>query len=85
MQLATLAKNHILSIFNPRSSLSPVSQMKGPEGSKGARVMWLEDLVIAVSGFDRYDNSIMGLGKQVRHFDGAYLLDHLIDNTDIHG
>lgn len=57
-QLATLAKNHILNIFNPRSSLSPVSQMRGPEGSRGARILWLEDLVIAVSGFDRYDNLI---------------------------
>ena len=53
-QLVTLAKNHILNNFNPRSSLSPVSEMKGPVGSRGARIVWLEDTVIAVSGFDRY-------------------------------
>lgn len=55
-QLATLAKNHILYIFEPRSSLSPINQMSGPEGNRGARVVWLEDLVVAVSGFDRYEN-----------------------------
>jgi coronin-7 len=52
--LATVARNHAIYIFNPRSSLSPVVKVGGPEGSRGARVVWLSDMVIAVSGFDRY-------------------------------
>lgn len=56
-QLATFAKDHVLSIFEPRSHLSPVSQMEGPIGSRGARLVWLEDSVIAVSGFNKYGDS----------------------------
>ena len=54
MLLATLAKNHILYIFEPRSNLSPICQMRGPEGNRGARIVWLEEFVVAVSGFDKY-------------------------------
>lgn len=52
-QLATFAKDHLIRIFEPRSSLSAVIEMKGPEGSRGARVIWLEDSVIALSGFSK--------------------------------
>lgn len=55
VHLATFGRNHTLNIFNPRSSLSSVSEMSGPEGSRGARIVWLEDLVVAVSGFNKYD------------------------------
>ena len=52
-QLATFAKDHLVRVFEPRSSLSAVSEMKGPEGSRGARVVWLETNVIAISGFSK--------------------------------
>ena len=52
-QLATFARDHLIRIFEPRVSLSPVNEMKGPEGSRGARVIWLEDTVIAISGFNK--------------------------------
>lgn len=53
-RLATFARDHLLSIFEPQSSLSPVTQMSGPEGSRGARIAWLEDSVVAISGFNKY-------------------------------
>ena len=52
-QLATFAKDHLIRVFEPRLNTSPVSEMKGPEGSRGARVVWLEDTVIAISGFNK--------------------------------
>lgn len=52
-QLAAFGRDHLLSIFEPRSSLSVVSQLKGPDGSRGARIIWLEDSVVAVSGFNK--------------------------------
>ena len=51
--LATLRKDHFLNIYEPRSSSSPVRELRGPDGSRGARIVWLEDAVIAVSGFNR--------------------------------
>ena len=54
VHLATLTKSHLLKIFNPRLSSPAVSKMRGPEGSRGARVVWLDEFVVAVSGFDKY-------------------------------
>lgn len=55
-QLATLGKDHFVRIFEPRSSLSSIVQLRGPEGSRGARIVWLEADIIAVSGFTKYLN-----------------------------
>lgn len=63
--LATFTKNGVLSVFNPRSSTSSVSNMRGPEGSRGARLVWLDDSVIAVSGFNRYEKILLGVCGQL--------------------
>lgn len=52
-QLATYSKDNTLSIFEPRSRGSPMNQGKTSMGSRGARLVWLEESVIAVSGFNR--------------------------------
>lgn len=81
-QLATFAKDHVLSIFEPRSHLSPVSQMEGPIGSRGARLVWLEDSVIAVSGFNKYgDSYILRWQNFVIIAGGPLLLLFTIDAT----
>ena len=53
-QLATLCKDHVLRLYTPRSSTSPTAEGNGPEGSRGARIVWLDDTTLAVSGFDKY-------------------------------
>ncbi len=50
-QLATFSRDHILRMYDPRSSLCPISKGSGPIGSRGARLVWLEDSVIAISCF----------------------------------
>ena len=53
-QLATFGRDCLLSIFEPRSGSSPVTKLSCAMGSRGARIVWLEDSVVAVSGFTKY-------------------------------
>lgn len=68
VHLATLTKSHLLKIFNPRSSSPAVSQMQGPEGSRGARVVWLDEFVVAVSGFDKYVVVVVNLQRLTLYY-----------------
>ena len=52
-QLATIGRDHVIRIYEPRNSTSPINEGVGPEGSRGARVMWLSDTHLVVSGFNR--------------------------------
>jgi coronin-7 len=52
-QLATIARDHVIRIYDPRSSTSPVNEGVGPEGSRGARIVWLSNTHLAVSGFNK--------------------------------
>lgn len=52
-RLATVGKDHMVRIYEPRSSTQPVREGAGPTGSRGARVVWLDDEHIVVSGFNR--------------------------------
>jgi len=56
-RLATFSKDQILALYDPRSPGPPVCQQKLDLGGRGARLVWLEDKVIALSGFNRYTNS----------------------------
>ncbi|XP_046688777.1 LOW QUALITY PROTEIN: coronin-7-like, partial [Homalodisca vitripennis] len=52
--LATVCKDSVLRVYQPRSSTSPVAEGKGPVGSRGARVTWaLDSSFIVVTGFDK--------------------------------
>ena len=52
-QLAAAGKDHVIRIYNPRDSTRPVSEGAGPEGSRGARVVWLDNEHIVITGFTR--------------------------------
>lgn len=53
--LATFSKDGQIRVYDPRNSLLPIQQGKGPSGSRGGRIVWvLDDSFLAVSGFDRY-------------------------------
>uniref|UniRef100_A0A674DBU6 Coronin n=1 Tax=Salmo trutta TaxID=8032 RepID=A0A674DBU6_SALTR len=51
--LATVCKDGKLRIYDPRKSADPVQEGAGPEGHRGARVVWVCDgKYLMVSGFD---------------------------------
>ncbi|XP_025131120.3 coronin-7 isoform X1 [Bubalus bubalis] len=52
-QLATVCKDGRLRIYEPRGSPEPLQEGPGPEGARGARVVWVCDgHYLLVSGFD---------------------------------
>ncbi|KAB0350227.1 hypothetical protein FD754_015084 [Muntiacus muntjak] len=52
-QLATVCKDGCLRIYEPRGSSEPLQEGPGPEGARGARVVWVCDgHYLLVSGFD---------------------------------
>ncbi|XP_041823554.1 coronin-7-like isoform X1 [Melanotaenia boesemani] len=51
--LATVCKDGKVRIYDPRKSTAPVQEGAGPEGHRGARVVWVCDgKYLLVSGFD---------------------------------
>ncbi|XP_067943788.1 coronin-7-like isoform X2 [Watersipora subatra] len=60
--LATFCKDSVIRIYEPRASLSPIREGKGPVGNRGARLVWVhDDEFIAVSGFDRQSTRLLQL------------------------
>lgn len=52
-QLATVCKDGKVRIYDPRKSAEPLQEGPGPEGHRGARVVWVcEGRYLMVSGFD---------------------------------
>ncbi|XP_063048615.1 coronin-7 isoform X1 [Engraulis encrasicolus] len=52
-QLATVCKDGKVRIYDPRKSDKPIQEGEGPEGHRGARIVWvLEGKYLLVSGFD---------------------------------
>jgi len=51
--LATLGKDHRLRVYEPRTSTSPMKEGDGPEGSRGARLVWVNNKHFIVSGFSK--------------------------------
>lgn len=52
-RLATFSKDHHLRVFEPRSSTCAVAEGDGPVGSRGGRIVWLDQNTFVVSGFNR--------------------------------
>ncbi|XP_047213086.1 coronin-7-like isoform X2 [Girardinichthys multiradiatus] len=51
--LATVCKDGKVRVYDPRNSTAPVQEGPGPEGHRGARVVWVCDgKYLLVSGFD---------------------------------
>ena len=63
-RLATFAKDHRLRIFDPRGSSHAVVEGEGPIGSRGGRIVWLEQDTLLVSGFNRYSSGFSILGEE---------------------
>ncbi|XP_041969616.1 coronin-7 isoform X4 [Aricia agestis] len=52
--LATICKDGLIRIYEPRKSCEPLRSGAGPVGSRGARIVWaLGDTHLVVTGFDR--------------------------------
>ncbi|XP_054992964.1 coronin-7 isoform X1 [Sorex araneus] len=52
-QLATVCKDGRVRVYAPRSSPEPLQEGPGPEGARGARIVWVCDgRCLLVSGFD---------------------------------
>nr|KAF6440229.1 coronin 7 [Rousettus aegyptiacus] len=52
-QLATVCKDGHLRVYEPRNSPEPLQEGPGPEGARGARIVWVCDgHCLLVSGFD---------------------------------
>ncbi|XP_051037279.1 coronin-7 isoform X2 [Phodopus roborovskii] len=52
-QLATVCKDGHVRVYEPRSSPIPLQEGQGPEGGRGARIVWVCDgRCLLVSGFD---------------------------------
>lgn len=52
-KLATVCKDGHVRVYEPRSSLVPLQEGPGPEGGRGARIVWVCDgRCLLVSGFD---------------------------------
>jgi coronin-7 len=52
-RLATVAKDQRIRIYEPRKSTSPIAEGCGPEGTRGARVVWVDSDHIVISGFTK--------------------------------
>uniref|UniRef100_A0A8D3DLH8 Coronin n=1 Tax=Scophthalmus maximus TaxID=52904 RepID=A0A8D3DLH8_SCOMX len=51
--LATVSKDGKVRIYDPRKSTAPVQEGPGPDGPRGARILWVcEGKYLLVSGFD---------------------------------
>ncbi|KAM7371987.1 hypothetical protein PAMP_009187 [Pampus punctatissimus] len=60
--LATVCKDGKVRIYDPRKSTSPVHEGPGPEGHRGARVVWVcEGKYLLVSGFDSRSERVLYL------------------------
>uniref|UniRef100_A0A8C7YW78 Coronin n=1 Tax=Oryzias sinensis TaxID=183150 RepID=A0A8C7YW78_9TELE len=60
--LATVCKDGKVRIYDPRRSTEPVQEGPGPEGHRGARVVWVCDgKYLLVSGFDSRSERVLYL------------------------
>ncbi|CAG9819814.1 unnamed protein product [Phaedon cochleariae] len=52
--LATVSKDSKIRVYRPRDSDTPLVEGKGPEGNRGARIVWaLDGRFLVVTGFDK--------------------------------
>lgn len=51
---ATVSKDSKIRVYKPRQNDNPVREGKGPEGNRGARIVWaLDGRFVVVTGFDK--------------------------------
>ncbi|KAL5012879.1 hypothetical protein ScPMuIL_011430 [Solemya velum] len=63
-KLATICKDGLIRVFDPRQSTEPLDQGSAPGGSRGARLVWvLDGQYLFVSGFDRMSNRLLTMYK----------------------
>ncbi|XP_060945712.1 coronin-7 [Limanda limanda] len=60
--LATVCKDGKVRIYDPRKSTAPVQEGPGPDGPRGARILWVcEGKYLLVSGFDSRSDRLLCL------------------------
>jgi coronin-7 len=59
--LGSVGKDHIIRLYKPLESTSPIATGKGPSGSRGARMVWLDDTSFAISGFEKSSDRQLSL------------------------
>lgn len=59
--LACLSRDHIIRIYEPRISIEAIKEGIGPSGSRGARLVWLDEKYLLISGFDKGSCRIISL------------------------
>ncbi|KAL3267045.1 hypothetical protein HHI36_011187 [Cryptolaemus montrouzieri] len=61
---STVSKDGKIRVYNPRRSVTPIREGKGPEGNRGARIVWaLDGNYLAVTGFDKVSQRLISLYK----------------------
>ncbi|XP_061740819.1 coronin-7 isoform X3 [Nerophis ophidion] len=64
--LATVCKDGKIRIYDPRKSTAPVQEAPGPEGHRGARVVWVcQGKYLLVSGFNSCSERVLYLYSAV--------------------
>ncbi|CAL1276842.1 unnamed protein product [Larinioides sclopetarius] len=60
--IATVSKDQKVRIFNPRNSSEPIKEGPGPQGTRGARIVWvLNSTCLAVTGFSKVSERLIHL------------------------
>ncbi|XP_050307808.1 coronin-7 isoform X2 [Anthonomus grandis grandis] len=61
---ATVCKDGKLRVYNPRKSDVPIKEGKGPEGNRGARIVWaLDSRYLVTMGFDKVSERQISIYK----------------------
>ncbi|KAK9870983.1 hypothetical protein WA026_009943 [Henosepilachna vigintioctopunctata] len=61
---STVSKDGKIRVYNPRISEAPIREGKGPEGNRGARIVWaLDGHYLAVTGFDKVSQRLISVYK----------------------
>ncbi|XP_033631457.1 coronin-7-like [Asterias rubens] len=79
-KIATVCKDGQIRIYEPRSSSKPIKEGSGPEGTRGARILWVcGDSLLMVTGFGKSSQERMVSVYSVQDLSGA--LDTLYLDT----
>ncbi|XP_053400007.1 coronin-7-like [Mercenaria mercenaria] len=90
--IATVCKDGKVRIYDPRTSPEPIKEGTGPEGSRGARVIWAVNMkYLVVSGFEKnsarlisvYDANNLGkpIHTEILDINPAILIPHYDEGT----
>ncbi|XP_071461928.1 coronin-7 isoform X3 [Marmota flaviventris] len=84
-QLATVCKDGHVRVYEPRSGPEPLQEGPGPEGGRGARIVWVCDgRCLLVSGFDRVTPGCSCMSCSLRPLSSwSAIASHLLTPTRV--